>query len=386
MRNFWLVLFTSCIPLNSNTSPDSVVEEPSAEPESAPEGLTLNINSESEYQYGHLLMTGWHLVFDGHLVLHRYLDLGSIEQPIEEEFSGFLSPDSPWGFGVTLAPSNEDVSTYMYGVPSVDGMELALFEANNHSLTLQFDSVDSPDCGHGVVPRIRYRSWFDERILCEDTLLERTDSNSLVLCASGLNSVLDNGFQMVFWHRPEHDSEKVQMWIDNTKFIFENFTFNPDCASTEENELSILFGKGAQYQSDVGITTVSNLYGRMDNLVIFKTEMDLVNDPRMYFWPEVTDTVPSGAGVYEDTNFMMNLQSDDGFGWWSFEQPDPDLGPIDSNVAVDFSPIRPLGTNNLVQFLQINNGELDEISPSDARTFYRNNENNTIEEANWSSD
>jgi hypothetical protein len=59
---------------------------------------------------------------------------------------------------------------------------------------------------------------------------------------------------MVFWHRPEHDSEKVQMWIDNTKFIFENFTFNPDCATTEENELSILFGKGAQYQSDVGIT------------------------------------------------------------------------------------------------------------------------------------
>ena len=112
MRYVLLVSFTSCIPLDAVVSPSDI--EPSSE--LSEQQLTLDIDTEPKNGFGTELMTGCHLIFDGGLTLKRPMVLGSQNNPVEEEFSDFLRPDRSWGFGATLAPSNEDVQKYFFGM------------------------------------------------------------------------------------------------------------------------------------------------------------------------------------------------------------------------------------------------------------------------------
>ena len=137
MKHFLPIFFslTGCIALDVSvvSQQDSGLIDGIGDTNDEP---TEDIDLSSEVQYGMALPRGWHVLLDGQHGLVREFPAG-----MTEEFTNILSweGEEPWGFSVSLGPSNAEALDYL-----VSGEELPLFQSEGRLLTLKFNSTSAP--------------------------------------------------------------------------------------------------------------------------------------------------------------------------------------------------------------------------------------------------
>ncbi len=366
--------------------------EPSDEPIEDPLNLGLEINTHPSADYGRQWMNGWHLTFDGDLMLRLPMDA-----EVPNHYDGMLDPDDEWGFGLTLSPSTEDVYTYMFGSSTVNNsgseptlenripsFELALFETQNRQITVRFDdslatlySADlnvydndsGPTCGRAVQPKIMYRIYNNDNSVCFDQELSLdVDESYFCLGTDGTEnhpdthesqvfSHIDNTIQLLAVRRYLSNTDETEsqhsfkVWI-NGRLIANagnDFWQAYQMSNCEEydGEAEILFGKGRMLDETSNIF-VPHLMARVDDIVLieptvsgFSQSVDLSTSesPVDAFWK--TDSSMNGRNVYSDLDWS-SLDLRDGFAWFGFEFPlDNDNDFVedpDPSFAEDFSP------------------------------------------------
>lgn len=355
----------------------------------------LDLDTSSDERYGLAVTRGWHLLLDGqHGLVREFPDPNPSDdmQPLEEEFTNILSWYEGWGFSASLGALNEEVHDYL-----VNGTELPLFQTQGRLLTLNFGTHNSPDCasGQAVYPMLTLYQVEDGE-LCEEIQIDFIN-NAKSFCKNLTDEefasigseqhpyydYLESGF-VVTVHK---SGDALTLWINDNEVANGVFVPDSDCnLNLQEYSRELSFGRGMVLPNG---KKIHNLVARVDNIVLLTPEVapaDLPGPFNIWFRPE--DESPYGLFEHVDLVSEGGLNLQDGFGWWSFENPTNSPHTIDAPMsgepmnAVDFSSLRGGTNNGPNNIMRVVNLEDDDAFVN-INNFYINEDNKYGFEADW---
>ena len=99
--------------------------------------------------------------------------------PTNSPAYGVLDFIKPWGVGMTLSASNDEVYEHMYGGTGSFAYELPLFEARHRLVSIHFQDVPSDDsqligCDKEVRPSLSIRRLNSDSEVCEQVTQSAT--------------------------------------------------------------------------------------------------------------------------------------------------------------------------------------------------------------------
>ena len=371
--------------------------------------------------YGRRAATGWHAVMDGTFTLMTTI-------PTNSPAYGVLDFFKPWGVGMTLSASNDEVYEHMYGGTGSFAYELPLFEARHRLVSIHFQDVPSDDsqlvgCDKEVRPSLSIRRLNSDSEVCEQVtqsaLVTEDNSGTLCLEAGGtytgeIAEFIIRGFQIFVYSANSPGSTELEVnaylkasGVSEPLHIFQadmDYMESADCTPTDAtNALDFYIGKGHVFDdfNNGGATTpgmtLYNLDARVDNIVLFKPsspDVFVMNAALLSpFW--ISDN-EYGLTAYEDVDIDLSSLNQDGFIWWGFEQPrnangDPfALSNVNPNKVYDISPNREQQSNSqAVPPLEFMEGfGTFSVGLVDPYLKYSNDNNNNLESdySNWACD
>jgi hypothetical protein len=336
-------------------------------------------------------MFGWHLVFDGSFALERSFDTSGSTSGLNEEFSTFLLPNAgAWGFMFSLAPQNQSVADWMFGVDEeTTGAELALFSTDNAMVSVQFHQDNgNDDTQRFVYPLVRY------------SILESTGevcfSRQVDLAVRGTGYLptvdeLDGGLQLLVMMSTISGQHRLKvLFRQSSGELYELYTvndflsgMNDDCSDSALSGTTSIDGFNFGLGLNDGNLLVNNLIGRVDDLMLF----DLSDTDFSVDTLERSNSDDTSDGFhYDSLNFVGN--GEDGYGWWGFEKYSHNGPSAQSHLAMDMSPLQPF-SNNILEFCSVIDYQTECISEPEqdsiefAESKYRRYDNSEFSLTNW---